>query len=182
LEQQKLWKLQKTEYKNWRKKQMSKKLEKEIEELKKRIEELEGKQPKPEPAKLPFWMPEEGEPGSYFWGSGDIGSTLYDQQKIAIGNYFKTEELAQKHVDKLKLLEEIKQWRGKHDPDSFKLDWEDEDSDKWELVWNVREALWDLKEASDLRSPLGIYFSFDANIHYFLEHFGKRLNILLEVD
>jgi predicted nuclease with TOPRIM domain len=188
LEQQKLWKLQKTEYKNWRKKQMSKKLEKEIEELKKRIEELEGKQPKPEPAKLPFWMPTKDEEKYYYLAFHGVDSTTfesgyqYDQQKIAIGNYFKTEELAQKHVDKLKLLEEIKQWRGKHDPESFKLDWEDEDSDKWELVWNVREALWDLKEASDLRSPLGIYFGFDANIHYFLEHFGKRLNILLEVD
>jgi hypothetical protein len=168
---------------------MSKKLEKEIEELKKRIEELEGKQPKPEPAKLPFWMPTKDEERyCYLTSCGRVEYTdfescyQFDEQRIAIGNYAETEEICEKRKAKLKLLEEIKQWRGKYDPNSFKLDWEDEDSDKWELVWNVREALWDLKEASDLRSPLGIYFSFDANIHYFLEHFGKRLNILLEVD
>jgi len=159
---------------------MSKKLEKEIEELKKRIEELEGKQPKPEPAKLPFWMPEEGETGSYLWGSGEIGSTLYDQQTIAIGNYFKTEELAQKHVDKLKLLEEIKQWRGKYDPDSFKLDWEDEDSCKNALVYDVRDLKWDFSQVVSYRAPLVIYLSWNAPLNDFLEHFGNRLDILLE--
>jgi hypothetical protein len=179
----------KTEYKNWRKKQMSKKLEKEIEKLKKRIEELEGKQPKAEPAELPFWMPTKDEEKYYYLSFHGVESTTfesgyhYDQQKIAIGNYFKTEELGQKHVDKLKLLEEIKQWRGKYDPDSFKLDWEDEDSGKNALVYDVRDLKWDFSQVvSYNRAPLVIYLSWNAPLNDFLEHFGNRLDILLEAE
>ena len=168
---------------------MSKNLEKEIEELKKRIEELEGKQPKPEPAKLPFWMPTKDEEKYYYLAFHGVTSSTtfeggyqYDQERIAIGNYFKTVELAQKHVDKLKLLEEIKQWRGKYDPDSFKLDWEDEDSCKNALVYDVRDLKWDFSQVVSYRAPLVIYLSWNAPLNDFLEHFGKRLNILLEVD
>jgi hypothetical protein len=168
---------------------MSKKLEKEIEELKKRIEELEGKQPKPEPAELPFWMPTKDKEKYYYFSGFGVASTIFkgnyqhDQERIAMGNYAETQEICETRKAKLELLEEIKQWRGKYDPDSFKQGWKDKDSCKWELVWNVGEALWDFKEVlfvRDLLSPLGIYFSFYANTNAFLEHFGKRLDILLE--
>ena len=167
---------------------MSEKLEKEIEELKKRIEELEGKQPKPEPAELPlpFWMPTKDEERYYYFTGFGVASTIfegsyqYDQERIAMGNYAETKEICETRKAKLKLLEEIKQWRGKHDLESFKLDWEDEDSDKWELVWNVRETLWDFRQVSSYRALSVVYLSNWAATALFLEHFGKRLDILLE--
>jgi hypothetical protein len=168
---------------------MSKKLEKEIEELKKRIEELEGKQPKPEPAELPlpFWMPTKDEEKYYYLASYGVESRFFasnclqsDQERIAMGNYAETKEICETRKAKLKLLEEVKQWRGKHDPGSFKLDWEDEDSDKNALVYDVRDFKWDFLQVSSYRAPSVVYLSNWAATVLFLEHFGKRLDILLE--
>ena len=165
---------------------MSKKLEKEIEELKKRIEELEGKQPKPKPAKLPFWMPTKDKERYYYFTGFGVASTIFegsyqhDQERIAMGNYAETQEICDTRKAKLKLLEEIKQWRGKHDPESFKLDWEDEDSDKNALVYDVRDLKWDFLQVSSYRAPSVVYLSNGAATVLFLEHFGKRLDILLE--
>jgi hypothetical protein len=163
---------------------MSKNLEKQIEELKKRIEILEGKT-EPEPRELPFWMPkyrttyyymnEEGEPYEDLYETDEIAG-----QRIEIGNYAETEEIIDKRKAKLKLLEEIKQWRGKHDPDSFVLDWTKSYS-KWEVVYSALESKWILKEAYHQHNPLSINLSFICNAADFLKHFGNRLDILLEV-
>lgn len=166
---------------------MSKKLEKEIEELKKRIAELESNKTKA--AELPFWMPKPG--GKYYYTDfetdGDTGWHDYaadnvDKNHLAMGNYFETEKLAQRHVDKLMLLEEIKQWRGKHDPDSFKLDWDNSQVCKMELVYECTNSNWEFIDVYSTYTPLAIYLSEDAPTGEFLEHFGDRLDLLLERD
>lgn len=164
---------------------MSEKLEKQIEELKKRIEELEGKQPK----SVPFWMPtEDWERYCFLTSCGSVEYTDFengyqkDEQRIAIGNYAQSEEILAKRKAKLELLEEIKQWRGKHDPESFKLDWEDEEFCKNALVYDVHESHWDFLAVATYRVPLSTYLSHNAPLDDFLKHFGNRLDILLEVD
>lgn len=166
---------------------MSEKLEKQIEELKKRIEELEGKS---EPTELPFWMPTDlPNPGYYYLTScGSVEYTDFessypqDQQRIAIGNYVETDEICEKRKAKLELLEEIKRWRGKHDPESFRLDWEDEEFCKNALVYDVHESRWDFLAVATYRTPLNTYLSHNAPLDDFIKHFGNRLDILLEVD
>ena len=158
---------------------MSKKLEKQIEELKKRIEELEGKT---EPAELPFWMPKLGERYQFMNTEGDALASLYrddefDKGRIAIGNYTETEEISEKRKTKLKLLEEIKQWRGKHDPESFKLT-----DYRVDLVYDPDGEKWDWLDFSDesCKHPFAISFSVVNLAEEFIKHFGKRLDILLE--
>jgi hypothetical protein len=164
---------------------MNQNLEKQIEELKKRIEVLEGKT-EPEPCELPFWMPKLGESYWHANEDGDILDSLcqfdaYDKRRIELGNYAETKEILDKRKAKLKLLEEIKQWRGKHDPDSFKLDWTKQYS-KWEVVYDTLANEWKLKETACEHNPLSIHLSFVCNAADFLKYFGNRLDILLEVD
>jgi hypothetical protein len=159
----------------------------QIEELKKRIEELEKlNEPATKSDELPFWMPKLHE--KYWWINHtirEIDWSLHsidsdvDQERFAIGNYFQSKELAQKHIDKLKLLEEIKQWRGKHDPESFKLSSPLAGECRYELVYNTESNKWDDYEMSDYKNPLAIYFSSYWKLTDCVEYFGNRLNLLL---
>lgn len=162
---------------------MSKKLEKEIEELKKRVAELEANKAKA--VELPFWMPEEGQATYYLDSIGGDWQATYSHngthQELLIGNYFKTKKLAQRHVDKLKLLEEIKQWRGKHDPESFKLG-TDGQGDRMELVFDTQASQWDWLHTSTYKRPLSIFFSTPETAQDCIDHFGDRLDLLLERD
>lgn len=166
---------------------MSKKLLEKIEQLEKRIAELEGNKAKA--VESPFWMPKEEKQGLYYVGTwGDIEWSNYertssgDNELITIGNYFETEELAQRHVDKLKLLEEIKQWRGKHDPKSFKLDWNDWKVEKWELYYDHEDCHFRAHPYGSMQTVQAINFSSKVIVHLFIDHFGDRLNLLLERD
>ena len=168
---------------------MSEKLEKQIEELKKRIEELEGKQPKSEPTELPFWMPiRDEESYCYLTSYGDVDYSEFessypgDQQRLAIGNYAQSEEILAKRKAKLELLEEIKQWRGKHDPESFRLDWKVVDAAKWEMNFDYLRQQWHCLEVRTQFNPLAIYLSSEELGVELIKHFGGRLDILLEVD
>jgi hypothetical protein len=164
---------------------MSKKLEQQIEELKARIAALEGNQ-KEKVSELPFWMPKPGETYFYMDEEGNPESCTYesdefDEQRIAIGNYAETEEILQKRKAKLKLLEEIKQWRGKYDPESFKLSTGDE-GNRIELMFDTQADEWDWIDTCEYKRPLSIFFSTADIALECIEHFGDRLDLLLEGD
>jgi hypothetical protein len=140
-----------------------------------------------------LWKPATDETFYFIKASGLIEESRYadtdldsdkeitglDSDKVIIGNYFNTREEAEKALEKLTLLEQIKQWRIKNDPASFYLDWSSNESEKVELVYNNSVQAFTVNVRLSIQNLNGIYFSHVSNAELALKHFGDRLKLLL---
>lgn len=153
-------------------------------ELKKLREEID----KPEPTKSKTsWIPIEGE-SFYYIASRQAYLTSYKNGDdpwplghLEQGNYFQTKELAQRELERLKLLEKIKRWKIENDPDSFKLGWRNFKQQKYQLGYDCVAQRW----RGDLywlwtTTPGAIYFSSENAANACIKYFGGRLHLLLE--
>lgn len=133
-------------------------------------------------------FPNENERYFYISSDGTIQYTIFDsyhipdKNRILIGNFFKTKEEAEKASEKLKLIEEIRMWRVENDPDSFKLDWQNFQQNKYNIY--ERRSFYfppklEVGGTCSARDFCQIYFSSERTAKDALEHFGDRLNLLL---
>lgn len=107
------------------------------------------------------WEPTEGEKYYFMWDTGktDEGVFSPDNQKdlmrLAVGNYFKTEEERDAAIEYLKVVAELKAFAfDNNDP----IDWDNHDERKYKLCFNREtgcvDTTWSRRKITD-----GIYFS-----------------------
>lgn len=82
------------------------------------------------------WKPSLGDLYYYINSNGDIKFSYYNTRSIdkrCIGNYFKTEEQAERIVEKVKVIKELQDFA--LDNNEEEIDWVDNEQDKWELSY-----------------------------------------------
>lgn len=107
------------------------------------------------------WKPEKGEKYYYMWGTGKADSGIFgeheqkDLMRLAVGNYFKTEEERDAAVEYLKIVAELKAFAFENNDE---INWDDHQERKYKLCWNREkecvDSTWSRRKITD-----GIYFS-----------------------
>ena len=147
------------------------KLETEAKELREQLKEK----------KRGRWKPEEGE--EYFFVNEEGHATCdkndnheFDKTRILIGNCYKTKELAERQIEKEKLITEIWGWWDEND--GVELDWEDENVTKHQIC--KKDNRWHVIKTFYWQSVSTIpYFSSEELAEACIKHFKNRLKILL---
>ena len=154
-------------------------------ELLKRIEKLENEakelREQLKEKKKGMWKPGSWEEYFCIGRCGEImidenGDCAPDKYRISIGNCYKTAELAERQIEKEKLITEIWDWWYKND--GIELNWENEDIEAYEILYE-QEGAWKavrIYSRSVLSVPL---FSSEKLAETCIEHFKDRLDILL---
>lgn len=106
-----------------------KRLENELAEVKKQLKEKES---------CKKWEPKLGEEYWYIDGYGECSKTTHDEMGIDLyriynGNCFKTEEEATEYKNKLDCQAKFRNYIEKH---SKKLDWNNDDQEKWFIYYS----------------------------------------------
>lgn len=100
---------------------------KRLEEIDKLLEELDNKRWKPKYSERYFTICADGQVEL----DRNTG-TVYDEVAFSIGNYFKTEEEAEFEVERLKVLEELKEFSYEFSDE----DWKDNDIVKFSMYYD----------------------------------------------
>lgn len=141
----------------------------ELQALRDRIDELEKQVETEEEGKR--WKPEEGDYYYCLNSTGEVrGEPDYleqyeeDTKKIEIGNYFKTEEEAEFMVEKLKVIEELKEFAEPFDKTKVQTClWYDHEDD--ELLCGLAAG----------NQPINLFFSFseDTKVNEAIQSVGE---------
>ena len=123
--------------------------------------------------------PEEG--ARYFTVSyGEICYKTWDNDTIdnsayKTGNIYRTRELAERARDRLILIEELKDFA------DFVTDWNDHSQDKYRLYYDHLWGRWGYMSSAYSQNAFILpHFPTVDRIEEAIEHFGDRLNLLLE--
>nr|DAW58902.1 MAG TPA: Protein of unknown function (DUF2829) [Caudoviricetes sp.] len=89
-------------------------------------------------SKVKVWKPNKNKKYYHVRAEGDTYKTVNvnlggDDCIISIGNYFKTEEQAERIVEKVKVIKELQDFA--LDNNEEEIDWVDNEQDKWELSY-----------------------------------------------
>ena len=134
------------------------------------------------------FIPEDG--GKYWsvYGDGTIqGDTFYttstfDARCLTRGNCYRTEEDAQRAVDKQRLLVEIQDFADEYNGD-WVADWGDREQWKRSFFYDCVEECWEVVYVQYSFYYAEIYFKDDDFLKPLLEKFEDRMNeLLLPVD
>lgn len=128
-------------------------MQKELQELKDRIAELEALIDKQEPK---VWEPTGGE--DYYWLAGigsvnreNMSTDRIDRSRIELGNYFKTQEQAEQARDfTLAMAKLRKQTKG------FKPDWGNGYEEKYSIIYSHMN--WEIDSRLMMLHPGQVYF------------------------
>lgn len=124
------------------------------------------------------WKPEVGQD---YWVLNDCGEPeeqcnrdqKWTDTHAAIGNCFPTREAAERHRDKLILMQELRDFA------NFKPDWGDPSCLKFRILHSTARGFY--VEGSECINCLGgVYFPSHVRTEGAIEHFGKRLDLLLD--
>ena len=107
------------------------------------------------------WEPQDGETYYYMWGTGKGDCGVFDSTKekdlmrMAVGNYFKTEEERDAAIEYLKVVTELKAFAFDNNDT---INWDDHKEKKYKLCYNREtdcvDTTWSKRKITD-----GIYFS-----------------------
>ena len=127
------------------------------------------------------WKPEKGQEYYCVLGDGAVANFKWqvvkpDLFRFSQGNCFKTRAKAEKHRDKLILIAELKEFAG-----YWKPDWYDNSQVKYCLYYCHEEDQWLTDNCVSTKEVGQIYFNTLDRAQEAIEHFGDRLNLLLEV-
>lgn len=100
--------------------------------------EVVGEREVVEETKSKVWKPNKNKKYYHVRAEGDTYKTVNvnlggDDCIISIGNYFKTEEQAERIVEKVKVIKELQDFA--LDNNEEEIDWVDNEQDKWELSY-----------------------------------------------
>jgi hypothetical protein len=146
-------------------------LQKKYEALGKEIEKLEK-----DPNR--YFVPERGESYFYVTGSGTWSRAWWyddkiDNGRLAMDNVYRTEEEAQMASDKQKLLVELKRFA------DFKPNWYDRNI-KHVLCYDHTNKKWEWSYSNFVQWAGAVHFRSEKRVQEAIDHFGDRLNLLLE--
>lgn len=144
------------------------------EEFKKLAAELESNENKPD---NDIWKPDIGERFYFIYNEFIYNTRLSGRElcKLRIGNFFRTEDEAQKHLDRLVLLQELKEFAGPQDW----IDWNDINQDKWSIRFNHDENMFCCCKSLVIEIIGQVYFDSMKSAEKAIDHFGERLKLLL---
>lgn len=152
-----------------------------IEELKKYIEVEDKKE-------SGYWEPEDGE--KYYWidGYGQVECNEWNEWNgwafghglLSIGNVFRTEEEAQRELDKLKALTKIRKYIAEHDME-FVPDWEDEEQRKLYICYDPVEKCFDWVWSSRTQYLAPFFFASEKHAEQVIEDCEDELKVLFGV-
>lgn len=99
-----------------------------------------------------------------------------DKCRLKYGAVFMSEIEAEEELERRKLLQEIKVWRFKNDPNG--VDWADHNLIKFNIFYDHSASKFHVAHNTFLQY-FGFYFSSKVNAQEFIAYFGDRLKLLL---
>ncbi len=127
------------------------------------------------------YVPENGEEYFYILPRGEVSRERWDRYSIdryrlEIGDVYRTEEEAQKVVDRKKLIHELWQEEGV----LLEPDWGDENQLKYYLYYSYYLAKWVKSNHMLVQSQFELpHFESKEAVEAIIEKYGSRLDVLL---
>ncbi len=100
-----------------------------------------------------------------------------DNYRYAVGNYYRTAEEAIRARDKTRLIQKLKDYALEHNGE-WEVDTQDKFQVRFIIAWDLNE--WTVSRIYGRYYPFDIYFASREVGKAAIEHFGERLNLLLE--
>lgn len=129
-----------------------------------------------------IWVPKDGDKYWFVTTYGTVASSTRCEEeptfyngRISIGNVFRTREEAERHLERLKVLQELRVLAK-----GFKPDWGDVNQYKLRLHFCHTSKKWNLVTNTVIQSLGAIYFRTEADAQTAIDTLGDRLNVLLE--
>lgn len=143
--------------------------EEEREQLMKLIQKSNG-------FKSKMWKPEDNEKYFYVSGHGVINICRWindttDNGCYEIGNCFKTKEEAEFALEKAKVEAELRRFAEENN--EYKIDWEDDDQEKWFIYYNCDMKKIDIIYNTVLKTHC-IYFSSKKIAKQAIDYIGEE--------
>lgn len=147
------------------------KLQAELDAMKSKIAQMD--QPKGR------WVPRDGDmyyTSAYgFVTQSQFGiDSFIEKGHLSIGNCFRTKEEAERHIEKLKVIEELKSLAG-----YWKPDWVNWNQRKYYIRYNSMEKTFHVDWMFNIQELNNVYFKSDAAAQNAINVLGDRLKVLL---
>jgi len=152
-------------------------LQTKIDNLQAQLDALKAQVAKPESG---VWVPENGEQYFFLISTGEADDNAFtdcdtDKARLAIGNVFPTKEAAERHVERLKVIQELRVMAG-----GFKPNWRNDAECKWQPRYNHSVKKWETEYWCDFQYYFLPYFPTQEALQTALNALGDRMNVLLE--
>lgn len=117
------------------------------------------------------WKPQKGEKYYYIHCGGEVYDTTYDKEYsdnrlFGIGNYFKDRALAEFEVERLKVLEELREF-------AFVPNWNNHDQEKYVICFNHKDCKIDYMFWNWVQDTTQLYFASRKQCERAVEKVGE---------